>query len=105
MNVERELVNLKREFQDLGAKNDKITVEKNKRDQVLRGLNDEVLYQDETISKLNKEKKYIQETVGKATEDLNSAEDKVAHLNEVKAKLEKTLDQMDSSLEKEKRTK
>ena len=47
----------------------------------------------------------IQETVGKATEDMNSAEDKVSHLNDVKTKLEKTLDQMDSSLEQEKRSK
>ena len=104
-NVDREGTNLKRELQDLQSKNEKVCAEKAKRDQVLRGLNDEVLYQDETISKLNKEKKYIQETVGKATEDMNNAEDKVNHLNDVKAKLEKTMDQMDSSLEQEKRSK
>merc|ERR1712088_431355 len=46
-------------------------------DQILRGLNDDVLSQDEQIS----------------------------HLNKVKAKLESTLDQMDDSLEKEKRMK
>ena len=103
--IERESVNLKRELQELQAKNEKIQAEKAKRDQILRGLNDEVLYQDETISKVNKEKKYIQETVGKATEDLAAAEDKVSHLNEVKNKLEKTLDQMDSAFEKEKRAK
>ena len=103
--VEREFTNLKRDYADLTSKLEKVSAEKGKRDQVLRGLNDEVLYQDETISKLNKEKKYIQETVGKASEDLNSAEDKVTHLNEVKSKLEKTLDQMDGSLEKEKRMK
>jgi len=104
-NVDREGTNLKRELQDLQSKNEKVCAEKAKRDQVLRGLNDEVLYQDETISKLNKEKKYIQETVGKATEDMNNAEDKVNHLNDVKTKLEKTMDQMDSSLEQEKRSK
>merc|ERR1712088_440389 len=50
-------------------------------------------------------KKYLQETVGKASDDLSVAADKVAHLNEVKTKLESTLDQMDDGLEKEKRMK
>ena len=103
--VEREFGNLKREYGDLQSNLEKVTAEKAKRDQVLRGLNDDVLYQDEAISKLNKEKKYIQETVGKATEDLNNADDKVSHLNDVKSKLEKTMDQMDSALENERRQK
>jgi myosin heavy chain 6/7 len=102
---DREIASIKRDYQDLVAKNEKLQAEKAKRDQILRGLNDEVLHQDEQISKLNKEKKYISETVGKASDDLTAAEDKVHHLNEVKIKLEQTLDQMDGSLEKEKRTK
>merc|ERR1712179_540073 len=102
---DREIANIKREYQDLCAKNEKLQAEKAKRDQILRGLNDDVLHQDEQISKLNKEKKYITETVGKTSDDLTAAEDKVHHLNEVKIKLEQTLDQMDGSLEKEKRTK
>merc|ERR1712128_185830 len=102
---DREIANIKRDYEDLVAKNVKLQAEKAKRDQILRGLNDEVQHQDEQISKLNKEKKYITETVGKASDDLAAAEDKVHHLNEVKIKLEQTLDQMDGSLEKEKRTK
>merc|ERR1719244_1877466 len=102
---DREIANVKREYQDLVAKHEKLQAEKAKRDQILRGLNDDVLHQDEQISKLNKEKKYINETVAKASDDLTAAEDKVHHLNEVKVKLEQTLDQMDGSLEKEKRTK
>merc|ERR1711994_103414 len=35
--------------------------------------------------------------------DLSAAEDKVAHLNQIKSKLESTLDELESSLEKEKR--
>merc|ERR1711881_354787 len=35
--------------------------------------------------------------------DLGAAEDKVAHLNQIKSKLESTLDELESSLEKEKR--
>jgi myosin heavy chain 6/7 len=103
--VEREMDNLKHQHHDVTARFDKLQAEKAKRDQVLRGLNDDVLNQDEQISKLNKEKKYLVETVGKASDDLSAASDKVNHLNEVKAKLEATLDQMDDSLEKEKRTK
>ena len=103
--ADRELANLKREHADLVAKNEKLLAEKTKRDQVLRGLNDEVLHQDEQISKLNKEKKYMTETVKKASEELAAATDKVMHLNEIKAKLEATLDQMDHGLEKEKRGK
>merc|ERR1712106_706321 len=84
---DREIANIKRDYEDLVAKNEKLQAEKAKRDQILRGLNDEVLHQDEQISKLNKEKKYITETVGKASDDLTAAEDKVHHLNEVKIKL------------------
>ena len=103
--AEREMDSMKRQYQDVNARYEKLLAEKSKRDQILRGLNDDVLSQDEQISKLNKEKKYLQETVGKASDDLSVAADKVAHLNEVKTKLESTLDQMDDGLEKEKRMK
>ena len=55
------------------------------------------------INKLNKEKKHISENAAKSAEDLGAAEDKVAHLNQIKSKLESTLDELESSLEKEKR--
>merc|ERR1712168_1406858 len=61
--IERELDSIKHQYQDISARFEKLQAEKAKRDQVLRGLNDEVLNQDEQISKLNKEKKYQQETV------------------------------------------
>merc|ERR1712029_1184148 len=103
--VDKELANMKREHAELVAKNEKLLAEKAKRDQTLRGLNDEVHHQDEQISKLNKEKKYITETVKKASDELAAAQDKVQHLNDVKVKLEQTLDSMDHGLEKEKRGK
>ena len=55
------------------------------------------------INKLNKEKKHISENAAKSAEDLGAAEDKVAHLNQIKSKLESTLDELEGSLEKEKR--
>ena len=103
--IDSEMAGMKRDLQDLMARNEKLMAEKAKRDQILRGLNDDVLHQDDQISKLNKEKKYITETVKKASDDLANAQDKVAHLTEVKVKLEQTLDQMDHGVEKEKRAK
>lgn len=43
--------------------------------------------------------------MGKAAEELSTNQDKLNHLNDIKAKLEKTLDQMDSAVESEKRAK
>ena len=53
--------------------------------------------------KLNKEKKHVSDNAAKSAEDLGVAEDKVSHLNQIKSKLESTLDELESSLEKEKR--
>ena len=46
-----------------------------------------------------------QENNSKTEEELQNAEDKVAHLNMVKNKLEQTLDDLDDSLERERRSK
>merc|ERR1711915_164435 len=59
---------------------------------------------DERINKLNKEKKYISENGAKSADDLNNVSDKVDHLTNVKTKLECTLDELEGSLEKEKRS-
>ena len=40
----------------------------------------------------------------KASEDMQSAEDKLSHLNGVKSKLESTLDQLEDSVNREKRS-
>ena len=57
----------------------------------------------QVINKLNKEKKHVSENAAKSAEDLTVAEDKVSHLNQIKNKLESTLDELESSLEREKR--
>merc|ERR1712203_575167 len=76
---------------------------KTNRDHTIKSLNDEIANQDEVINKLNKEKKHVSENAAKSAEDLVVAEDKVSHLNQIKSKLEGTLDELESSLEKEKR--
>merc|ERR1719266_2119000 len=103
--IERELNNIKQDQADAQAKLQKSKQEKEKLDTVLRGLNEEVIHQDEAITKMNKEKKHLSDTMAKATEEMNINQEKLDYLNGVKAKLEKTLDQMDSAVEKEKRDK
>ena len=68
-------------------------------------MNDEIANQDEVINKLNTEKKHVSENTAKSTEDLQVAEDKVNHLNQIKNTLESTLDELEGSYEKEKRSK
>ena len=102
---ERELNNIKHDVADSQQRLDKANQEKNKLDQIMRTLNDEVIYHDDIITKLNKEKKYMMESNNKFIDELASNEDRFSHLNDVKAKLEKTLDQMDNALENEKRLK
>merc|ERR1711887_122530 len=70
---------------------------------IIRALNDEIGEQDEVINKLNKEKKHVAENQAKSNEDLVVAEEKVNHLNSIKAKLEETLDELEGALDKEKR--
>merc|ERR1719266_338429 len=54
---------------------------------------------------MNKEKKHMTDTMSKANEEMNVNQEKLDYLNGIKAKLEKTLDQMDSAVEQEKRNK
>merc|ERR1712088_1132636 len=101
--LEQECTAVKKDIEDVEMAITKVEQEKTNRDHTIRSLNDEIANQDEVINKLNKEKKHISENAAKSAEDLGAAEDKVAHLNQIKSKLESTLDELESSLEKEKR--
>ena len=61
--------------------------------------------QDGSIAKLTKERKHMEEAARKLTEDLQAEEDKVNHANKVVAKLESTLEDLDSAIERERRNK
>merc|ERR1711874_759610 len=100
--LEQECTAVKKDIEDVEMAIQKIEQEKTNRDHTIRSLNDEIANQDEVINKLNKEKKHISENAAKSTEDLQVAEDKVGHLNQIKNKLESTLDELESSYEKEK---
>merc|ERR1719151_338319 len=101
--LEQECLAVKKDIEDVEVAIQKIEQEKTNRDHTIRSLNDEIANQDEVINKLNKEKKHVSDNAAKSAEDLTVAEDKVAHLNQIKNKLESTLDEPESSLEREKR--
>merc|ERR1719270_1966770 len=102
--LEQECTAVKKDIDDVEMAIQKIEQEKTNRDHTIRSLNDEIANRDEVINKLNKEKKHISENAAKSTEDLQVAEDKFSHLTSVKNKLESTLDDIESSVDKEKRS-
>merc|ERR1711936_801950 len=101
--MEGEINIIKKDIEDLDLAFQKLEQEKTNRDHTIRSLTDEVCQQDEVINKLNKEKKMIGDTQAKAYDDLHVAEEKVAHLNDIKAKLESTLDELEGGVAGEKR--
>merc|ERR1719211_275517 len=101
--LEGENLVIKKEMEDIELAIQKLDQEKTNRDHTIRHLNDEIANQDEVINKLNKEKKHMGEVSAKATEDLQSTQDKVDHLANIKSKLESTLDELEDSHNKEKR--
>lgn len=102
--LEQEVAGLKKDIEDLELNLQKSEQDKATKDHQIRNLNDEIAHQDELINKLNKEKKNQGEVNQKTAEELQAAEDKVNHLNKVKIKLEHTLDELEDSLEREKKS-
>merc|ERR1719347_1418283 len=101
--LEAETVVIKKDIADIEIVIQKLEQKKTSKDHTIKSLNDEITNQDEIINKLNKEKKHIAESGAKSAEDLQGASDKVDHLNKIKQKLESTLDELESTVEKEKR--
>merc|ERR1712055_755124 len=95
---------VKKDIEDVELAITKVEQEKGNRDHTIKTLQSEVAEQDEVINKLNKEKKHLSATQAKSSEDLAAAEEKVAHLMSVKSQLQSTLDQLDSGLDKEKKS-
>merc|ERR1719249_198846 len=95
---------VKKEIEDIELAIAKVELEKGNRDHTIKVLQDEIAEQDEVINKLNKEKKHIAETQAKSNDDMVSVSEKVDHLAAVKSKLESTLGELESSLDKEKKS-
>jgi len=101
--LESDVQAFRKEVEDLELAMQKAEQDKSSRDHQIRNLNEEITHQDDLINKLTKEKKHLQEVNQKTSEDLQVTEDKVNHLNKVKIKLEQTLDELEDSLEREKK--
>merc|ERR1712025_171242 len=95
---------VKKEIEDLELAIVKVEQEKGNRDHTIKNLQDEIAENDELINKLNKEKKFLAEGQAKSNEDLIAANEKVEHMASVKSKLEGTLDELEGSLDKEKKS-
>ena len=95
---------VKKDMEDIEFAITKVEQEKGNRDHTIKVLQDEVGEQDEVLNKLNKEKKHLSATQAKSSEDLVAAEEKVAHLMQIKSQLEATLDQLEGGLDKEKKS-
>ena len=95
---------VKKDMEDVELAITKVDQDKGNRDHTIYTLQNEVAEQDEVINKLNKEKKHLSFTQSKSNEDLIGAEEKVAHLSQVKSQLESTLDELEGGLDKEKKT-
>jgi len=101
--TEQEVDSLKTDIEDMDGCLQKATAEKETKEAQLRNLGEEINHQEELIAKSNKDKKALQEANQRSGEDYQCLEDKCQHLNKIKAKLEQNLDELEDSLEREKK--
>ncbi|CAL8405958.1 unnamed protein product [Arctogadus glacialis] len=90
--LEDECSELKKDIDDL-----ELTLAK------VKNLTEEMASQDESVAKLTKEKKALQESHQQTLDDLQAEEDKVNTLTKAKTKLEQQVDDLEGSLEQEKK--
>ncbi|XP_066520241.1 myosin heavy chain, fast skeletal muscle [Hoplias malabaricus] len=101
--LEDECSELKKDIDDLELTLAKVEKEKHATENKVKNLTEEMTSQDETIVKLSKEKKALQEAHQQTLDDLQAEEDKVNTLTKAKAKLEQQVDDLEGSLEQEKK--
>merc|ERR1712226_1113480 len=82
--LENDLGSFRKDIEDMEISIQKAEQEKTNRDHTIRNMNDEIAHQDELINKLNKEK--------------------MDNLNKIKTKLEVTLDELEDSHDREKKS-
>uniref|UniRef100_A0A8C0F2I7 Myosin heavy chain 2 n=1 Tax=Bubo bubo TaxID=30461 RepID=A0A8C0F2I7_BUBBB len=101
--LEDECSELKKDIDDLELTLVKVEKEKHATENKVKNLTDEMAAPDENISKLTKEKKALQEAHQQTLDDLQAEEDKVSTLTKTKTKLEQEVDDLEGSLEQEKK--
>uniref|UniRef100_S4RF23 Myosin heavy chain 7 n=1 Tax=Petromyzon marinus TaxID=7757 RepID=S4RF23_PETMA len=101
--LEDECSELKKDIDDLELTLAKVEKEKHATENKVKNLTEEMAVLDENVSKLTKEKKALQEAHQQTLDDLQAEEDKVNSLTKAKAKLEQQVDDLEGSLEQEKK--
>ncbi|XP_068508453.1 myosin, heavy chain 7B, cardiac muscle, beta a isoform X2 [Syngnathus scovelli] len=101
--LEDECGELKKDIDDLELTLAKVEKEKHALENKVKNLVEEMSALDETILKLTKEKKALQEAHQQTLDDLQAEEDKVNTLTKAKSKLEQQVDDLEGSLEQEKK--
>ncbi|RLV63892.1 hypothetical protein DV515_00017805, partial [Chloebia gouldiae] len=101
--LEDECSELKKDIDDLELTLAKVEKEKHATENKVKNLTEEMAGLDETIAKLTKEKKALQESHQQTLDDLQAEEDKVNTLTKGKVKLEQQVDDLEGSLEQEKK--
>ncbi|MFT7819234.1 myosin-7-like [Arapaima gigas] len=101
--LEDECSELKKDIDDLELTLAKVEKEKHATENKVKNLTEEMSSLDEIIAKLAKEKKALQEAHQQILDDLQSEEDKVNTLTKAKAKLEQQVDDLEGSLDQEKK--
>ncbi|XP_068197313.1 myosin-7-like isoform X2 [Antennarius striatus] len=101
--LEDECSELKKDIDDLELTLAKVEKEKHATENKVKNLVEEMAALDEIIAKLTKEKKALQEAHQQTLDDLQSEEDKVNTLTKAKSKLEQQVDDLEGSLEQEKK--
>ena len=77
--------------------------DKQTKDSQIRSLKEELASQEDLVAKLQKEKKVWANGRQGKEEELQAAEDKANHLTKIKSKLEQKLDELEDSVEREKK--
>ncbi|XP_066560792.1 myosin heavy chain, fast skeletal muscle [Amia ocellicauda] len=101
--LEDECSELKKDIDDLELTLAKVEKEKHATENKVKNLTEEMASQDESNAKLSKEKKALQEAHQQTLDDLQAEEDKVNTLTKAKTKLEQQVDDLEGSLEQEKK--
>ncbi|XP_051932798.1 myosin heavy chain, fast skeletal muscle-like isoform X2 [Hippocampus zosterae] len=101
--LEDECSELKKDIDDLELTLAKVEKEKHATENKVKNLVEEMSSQDETIAKLSKERKALQEAHQQTLDDLQAEEDKVNTLTKANTKLEQQVDDLEGSLEQEKK--
>ncbi|XP_078257700.1 myosin-4-like [Rhinoraja longicauda] len=101
--LEDECSELKKDIDDLELTLAKVEKEKHATENKVKNLTEEMACLDESIAKITKEKKALQEAHQQTLDDLQAEEDKVNTLTKTKTKLEQQVDDLEGSLEQEKK--